>query len=283
MGVSVFPEVIIPAGMIMPSARSDAPSGWLLCNGTAVSRTTYTDLFVALGTTYGAGDGSTTFNLPNLKGRVIVGVDAAQTEFDALGETGGSKTSTAPHTHDLANHTHTLGTHSHTMAHTHAMENHRHSLSDHRHGLENHTHTGGNHSHAGGTGVHAHSVLNVVYVNGAPAHGHDGGAGQLAERPNATTGFGASGTTNTTGQQNTGESPETGNPNNYGGWAAPNTNLAGYAQDFTGGQPGASNSTTTGPTGGSDTPSSNTSGASSAALASGNLQPYMALNYLIKT
>jgi microcystin-dependent protein len=50
-----------------------APTGWLLCSGSAVSRSTYADLFAAIGTTHGAGDGSTTFNLPNPAGRSIVG------------------------------------------------------------------------------------------------------------------------------------------------------------------------------------------------------------------
>ncbi|MDD3593026.1 MAG: phage tail protein [Candidatus Gastranaerophilales bacterium] len=56
----------VPAGTVIWSARSSAPSGWLICNGAAVSRTTYADLFTAIGTAFGNGDGSTTFNLPLL-------------------------------------------------------------------------------------------------------------------------------------------------------------------------------------------------------------------------
>jgi len=81
-------------GMVVPFAGASAPTGFLLCDGTAVSRATYADLFAVVSTTYGVGDGSTTFNLPNLRGRVPVGFDSAQTEFDALGETGGAKTHT---------------------------------------------------------------------------------------------------------------------------------------------------------------------------------------------
>ncbi|MEV5068941.1 tail fiber protein [Microbacterium sp. LMI12-1-1.1] len=81
-----------PAGSIVAFGGAAAPTGWLLCQGQAVSRTTYADLFEALGTTYGAGDGSSTFNLPNLKGRSIVGVDSGQTEFTPLAKTGGAKT-----------------------------------------------------------------------------------------------------------------------------------------------------------------------------------------------
>lgn len=64
-----------PAGVIMPYAGSSEPSGWLFCSGNAVSRTTYSGLFSAIGTTYGPGDNSTTFNLPDLRGRVIAGRD----------------------------------------------------------------------------------------------------------------------------------------------------------------------------------------------------------------
>ena len=62
-----------PAGAILQYAGSSAPSGWLLCDGSVVSRTTYADLFAAISTTYGAGNGSTTFGIPDLRGRVPVG------------------------------------------------------------------------------------------------------------------------------------------------------------------------------------------------------------------
>jgi microcystin-dependent protein len=104
----------MPSGSITQFAGSTAPSGWLSCDGTAVSRTTYAALFAVIGTTYGAGDGSTTFVLPNMKGRVPVGYDSAQTEFDALGEAGGAKTHTLTAAEipsvAAANHTHAAGT-----------------------------------------------------------------------------------------------------------------------------------------------------------------------------
>lgn len=62
-----------PTGMIAFIHATDVPEGWLLCNGAAVSRTTYANLFAKIGVTYGSGDGSTTFNLPNLDGRVLQG------------------------------------------------------------------------------------------------------------------------------------------------------------------------------------------------------------------
>lgn len=71
------PKARTPAGSIQIWGTSTAPTGFLLCDGSAVSRTTYAALFAVIGTTFGVGDGSTTFNLPNLKNRVPVGVDTS--------------------------------------------------------------------------------------------------------------------------------------------------------------------------------------------------------------
>lgn len=95
------------SGEVEMWAGATAPAGWLLCDGSAVSRTTYAALFTVIGTTYGSGDGSTTFNLPNLKGKVPVGLDASQGEFDALGETGGANTHTLTTT-EMPSHVHGL-------------------------------------------------------------------------------------------------------------------------------------------------------------------------------
>lgn len=65
----------VPSGVVVPFAGSTAPTGWILCFGQAVSRTTYATLFAAIGTTYGAGNGSTTFNLPDARGRGVFGKD----------------------------------------------------------------------------------------------------------------------------------------------------------------------------------------------------------------
>lgn len=81
---SLTPSVILPSGVIVPFAggpgvtpnpgtRQDVPDGWLLCAGAAMSRIAYSGLFTIIGTTYGVGDGSTTFNLPDLRGRIPVG------------------------------------------------------------------------------------------------------------------------------------------------------------------------------------------------------------------
>jgi microcystin-dependent protein len=80
--------MLISAGTIVPFAGSSVPSGFILCDGSAVSRATYATLFGIIGTTYGPGDGSTTFNVPDLRGRVVAGKD------DMGGSAAGRLTST---------------------------------------------------------------------------------------------------------------------------------------------------------------------------------------------
>lgn len=126
---------VVPAGTIASTARTTAPTGWLLCFGQAVSRATYARLFDAIGTLYGPGNGSTTFNLPDCRGRAIAGKDdmggssadrlTAQSgglNGDILGATGGAEThtltvaQTPAHTHGpgtLAGTTNSTGVHSH--------------------------------------------------------------------------------------------------------------------------------------------------------------------------
>jgi hypothetical protein len=69
--------VNFPTGCVLPYAGTTAPEGWLLCDGSAVSRTDYAGLFAVLGSTHGQGDGSTTFHIPDLRGRFVRGVDGA--------------------------------------------------------------------------------------------------------------------------------------------------------------------------------------------------------------
>lgn len=72
----------VPPGTLAATARSTAPTGWLICDGSNVSRTTYANLFAAISTNFGSGDGSTTFGLPDLKGRVPVGVDGSPSRLN---------------------------------------------------------------------------------------------------------------------------------------------------------------------------------------------------------
>jgi len=94
--------VIFPSGTIAMWPTTTAPTGFLLCNGTAVSRTTYSALFSVLGTTFGSGDGSTTFNLPNYTDRMPLGTGTIAT---SVGQTGGSQTTTLT-TDNLPAHSH---------------------------------------------------------------------------------------------------------------------------------------------------------------------------------
>lgn len=94
----------LPIGAIIEWDSDLIPENWLLLNGQAVSRTVYSELFAIYGTTYGAGDGRTTFNLPDRRTRVAVGRDANDEDFAALGITGGKKDAVLPA------HTHTRGT-----------------------------------------------------------------------------------------------------------------------------------------------------------------------------
>lgn len=71
-------DAMTPAGEVAPFARTTAPDGWLACDGATVSRTTYARLFAAIGTTFGAGNGTTTFKLPDLRGEFIRGWDAGR-------------------------------------------------------------------------------------------------------------------------------------------------------------------------------------------------------------
>lgn len=95
-------------GAILPFAGSTIPDGFLVCDGSAISRSDYSDLFEVIGTTYGAGDGTTTFTLPNMQGRATVGPDNGL----VLGATGGEEThvlldtEVPEHTHDIPAHFH---------------------------------------------------------------------------------------------------------------------------------------------------------------------------------
>ena len=132
----------LPLGAILPYTALAAPnSNFVLCYGQAISRTTYASLYALLGTAYGVGDGSTTFNIPDLRGRVVAGYDSmggssanrltgvsGGVDGDGLGNTGGSETHTlteaqlAAHTHTAVvtdpGHTHTYNEAQYTLSST---------------------------------------------------------------------------------------------------------------------------------------------------------------------
>lgn len=97
----------LPVGSLIEGFWTTAPAGYLLADGSAVSRSTYANLFSVIGTTYGAGDGSTTFNLPDTRGRVTVD-QSSDPEFDVLGEKQGAKTHTLT-VAQIPSHTHQVG------------------------------------------------------------------------------------------------------------------------------------------------------------------------------
>ena len=106
--VSIY-SLQAPTGSVIPYAGASAPTGWLICDGSAVSRSTYAVLFAIIGTTFGSGDGSTTFNLPDLRGRGVIGVGAGSGLTNrVLGATGGEETHILT-TPEIPSHNHALG------------------------------------------------------------------------------------------------------------------------------------------------------------------------------
>jgi microcystin-dependent protein len=102
-------------GAVQMFAGSFAPTNWMICDGSAISRTTFAALFSVVSTTYGAGDGTTTFNIPNLRGKVAVGVDGS-TQFPVLGSAFGELSHTTT-TAEMPSHNHTL----HDPGHVHTI------------------------------------------------------------------------------------------------------------------------------------------------------------------
>lgn len=106
-------NVATPVGSIQAWHSSTPPTGWLKADGSAIPRVTYASLFALLGTTYGPGDGSTTFNLPDLRGRVPVGLGTnsfggSPMPVVTLGQTGGEETHVLT-TNEMVSHTHVFG------------------------------------------------------------------------------------------------------------------------------------------------------------------------------
>lgn len=103
--VRTLESEITPSGVVSMFAGAAAPTGWLLCNGAAVSRTTYADLFAVVGSTYGAGNGSTTFNVPDFRDRVPVGAGSSYSLGQAIGALTDSITLSSA---NLPKHTHNV-------------------------------------------------------------------------------------------------------------------------------------------------------------------------------
>lgn len=144
-------------GSLIPFLGSVAPSGYLFADGSAVSRTGVTaNLFATIGTTYGVGDGVTTFNLPNLQGRIPVGRNVADADFDNLGDTSAGEKQASLDQSKMPQHKHTVAGPS-----PGTVWGHRHGESAHHHSLVNLP-------FVGVLGDHVHGAS----ISGAPNHDH---------------------------------------------------------------------------------------------------------------
>lgn len=188
----------LPAGVTVPYAGATSPTGWLLCNGQAVSRTSYSRLFAAIGTKYGNGDGSTTFNVPDLRECNPVGIGRRASgvinhnEFE-LGEfqddqyqkhshgVGGNTGSTQP--------TFTGTAHTHSFTPSGRISSHNHqftpegTVSEHDHGLNAHTHSF--HVTSGGMSANSRGYAGVGDRNGNGSL-HSTGPFKYITKPNAS-------------------------------------------------------------------------------------------------
>ena len=203
---------VVPVGALFMWPTATAPSGYVLCNGAAVSRADYASLFTVIGVTFGTGNGSTTFNVPDMRQRFPLGVATSGTGSTLAG-TGGS----IDHTHTGPSHTHTIsGSTAAEAAHTHGAGNvtttagtsHTHSFSgtaasggpsatvnsglasDTPVGTFDHTHTTTISGTTGAEDAHTHGV--PIYTTGTGSS-HSHGAGTLSAD---AAGTGATGTAN---------------------------------------------------------------------------------------
>jgi microcystin-dependent protein len=167
-GYTTVGEYVLPGTIVAYAGAAGDPTGWLLCDGRNIfNRVAYASLYAAIGTVYGVGDGSTTFGIPNLKGKFIVGVDTTNAIMNVVGETGGeqfhslSVAELPEHKHDI-NHDHAVVTSS-TTPHSHAI-NHGHittgssDISANHHHDYTHGHGRAYGASYGGAGSHQHSI-----------------------------------------------------------------------------------------------------------------------------
>lgn len=168
-------------GDLKAVAYANTPAGWLECNGQAVNRVTFANLFTAIGTMYGAGNGSTTFNVPDLRGRTVLGASAAY----PLASAGGFESTTLA-TNNLPAHTHAMN-HTHDMSHGHGntsteSQTHTHNYAQTVSGAGAGVNPGSNLTEVTGTTgpnnqFHVHSVPNFTGNTGASSSANTGSAG----------------------------------------------------------------------------------------------------------
>lgn len=257
---------LIPVGALMPYAGATAPDGWLLCNGQTPSRTTYANLFAVIGTTYGAGDGST-FGLPDPMGRAIIGVGSGSgLTARALAAKSGAETVVIASGN--------LPTHQHTLSgHTHNLGSHTHSLQSHTHGI---TVDGNNFNTTGHSVDHSHSGTSG-YAN--TDHNHVANRSLIAQ--SGTNRLVVSTTTSDSGFTTAGGGTVHTHATTTGGASVDHSHNANHGHTASSGGP--SNNTSGGPSADSGAPSSDTTGNGGFAnTALAIMNPFLALNYIIK-
>ena len=243
-----------PTGSVTAYAGSDVPAGWLLCDGTTKIRSAQPALFAKIGTTFGPGDGSTTFHLPNLLDKFILGAVAGDTTKD-LGSTGGSHSVTL----SIAN----LPVHAHTMAHTHSTPAHAHTI-DHGHANSTSSGESNSHDHSGTTdaaGTHYHDNQ---------THSISGGANVLI---NAVSRYASS----TTGMLNVATTNSGNHAHNFA------TNYKNFDHSHVTSTPAFYGNSGTGGGGTTGASSAATTGNAGSGTAVTVTNPFMALAYIIKT
>lgn len=248
-----------PIGAGMLWYTNTAPTNWLICDGTAVSRTDYATLFNLLGTTYGTGDGSTTFNLPNLSQRFPLGKAAAGTG-NTLAATGGA------------------------IDHNHSVPGHYHSMTGTGTTLATGT-TGSGHGHATHTSAvvdigHTHAASSVSgSVGGSDGtHTHD----IVARESSTASTAGSLMRASSTGTLNNVTSTSTGSGHGHSfSLTAAGQTLAATSKSVTGTVGGSDGTHTHNLTGSIGKVTSGSSGDSDMTTGNAN-PPYLVINYIIK-
>jgi microcystin-dependent protein len=244
-----------PTGAIVMFAGSSAPSGYLMCDGSAVSRTVYSALFSIIGVSYGAGDSSTTFNVPDLRGRFALGSSGSH----ALASVGGEENHVLSWS-EMPSHAHSLSTHVHSLSnHTHLGVNHLHGM-DHYHNIP----AQGFHAH--GLGGHVHGYTAISFSGGNLVQPWGGSGGAVAVNAVAANTGGPSGASD-------GANFSAGNTvyasQTNGAWA----NTGAADRDLTTSGPSVNQ------TGG---PSYDATGNAGGDAAHNNMPPYLTVNYIIR-
>ena len=269
-----------PAGTVSmwSGTAASVPSGYLLCDGSAINRVANADLFNAIGTAHGSGDGSTTFNLPNLRNRFVVGEGTSY----ALAATGGSADAT------LVTHSHTVDSHTHASGNLQA-DNHSHS--DGTLSVDSHSHNTGNmgvnnHSHnfngniSGNTNQDNHYHVfpgddQLTFANGIAGWSNRSAGPYSYDANSSTSGGGQMWTTTDHAHTHNVNGNCSGNTGNSTASLSGNT---GNSAPGVSGNTGSNSATVSGNTG-ATSPATNSQGS---AATNANLPPYYALCYIIK-